>query len=748
MKIAFRATLIFLVAVLTLGASAAGGATDQVLVVLAPPCCAGGAFTVQTLDGTAVGSVPIPATAEPLTFEPSADGSVVYNDWSESDTADGGGGPVWLVGPQQAPFELDSSPEDFDASISPDGSTVVFARHEPATGASDIFVVKSDGTGLMLVASGDQTNYLSLPRFSPGGGSIAYDCTLAQLASPNASLGCGPLPDGSYRTTGVMLMNADGSDKRMVIAGEVGEVGSMDNLSWSPDGQWLTWTGCGPTGADPQACVSQIFAYRTDGSDLLHELSTDNQVTHFPTEQSAWHAEFSSDGAQMLFMRGFDDSGDQGNYFYSVARDGTNEHELFAVPTQYPEVVPPAAGGEPSPTVNATLPTTSDPGQVVFPSWIQQCRGFIVQTFARAATSCVPIPAGTDAIEYAAAANGSIVFSDANHVFAGGGDGGPVWLVGSGKAPVELDSSPYNENPSLSWDGSKVVFDRFDPADGSSDIYVVNANGSGLTLVADGNGAGRLLSPKFSPDGGSIAYSAPSGVMLMNADGSDKRMIVEGQTDSLSWSADGQWLTTVSCVPIVTAEGQTCVNQVFAYRTDGGDLYDRFDPSRQVTHLSDPWGPIDPQFTSDGTKILYLAFVDDSGTQGNFAYMVDRDGSNRHEVFLTDDPLTCAGESCSGSSPLGVTVPPASGNGPPPTVSPTHATVPDVRRLGYRAAEHRLGAVRLKGKVTHRRYSARIRRGHVIAQYPRARTHARLTKKHRTVVKLILSRGRAPKVRR
>jgi hypothetical protein len=31
--------------------------------------------------------------------------------------------------------------------------------------------------------------------------------------------GCGPLPDGSYRGSGVMLVNADGGDKRMILIG-------------------------------------------------------------------------------------------------------------------------------------------------------------------------------------------------------------------------------------------------------------------------------------------------------------------------------------------------------------------------------------------------------------------------------------------------------------------------------------------------------------------------------------------------
>ena len=63
----------------------------------------------------------------------------------------------------------------------------------------------------------------------------------------------------------------------------------------------------------------------------------------------------------------------------------------------------------------------------------------------------------------------------------------------------------------------------------ASDIYVVNADGSGLTMLA--KGAGRLSHPSWSPDGSRIVYAvydeanASAKLWVMNADGSGARQL-------------------------------------------------------------------------------------------------------------------------------------------------------------------------------------------------------------------------------
>jgi hypothetical protein len=187
--------------------------------------------------------------------------AVVYSDLSAGPA--GADGPIWLSRPNAAPVELDPNVNDFEPTISADGSLVTFAREAPAvgniSGGSDIYTIHSDGSDLTFVASGTGTNgmYLSNPTLSPDGSAIAYVCSSIDHPYAENNKFCGPLFDGTSRAGGLMLMNADGSDKRMILS----SVGS--DLSWSPDGQWIATVG------SCSGCHSQVFAYRTDGSDLF-----------------------------------------------------------------------------------------------------------------------------------------------------------------------------------------------------------------------------------------------------------------------------------------------------------------------------------------------------------------------------------------------------------------------------------------------------------------------------------------------
>ncbi len=72
------------------------------------------------------------------------------------------------------------------------------------------------------------------------------------------------------------------------------------------------------------------------------------------------------------------------------------------------------------------------------------------------------------------------------------------------------------------------------------DLYVVNADGSGLRRLTDG------LDPAWSPDGKRIAFTrwrTPWGVYLIHPDGSGEERVVDGvQLKEVAWSPDGKKL--------------------------------------------------------------------------------------------------------------------------------------------------------------------------------------------------------------
>jgi len=171
-RIAVRLFLFCAAIVLTLGVSpmaSSAGAETQIVVPGGP------GFLTETLDGTVTGSVASAAGTFPGNYSAAANGSIAYDDNNGGAVVGG----IWIVNPSQAPLQLDSSPLDSDVAISPDGSKVVFARVDPVTEASDIYVVNADGSGLTLVASGGGNNALGSLSFSPDGSTIAYVCTVA-----------------------------------------------------------------------------------------------------------------------------------------------------------------------------------------------------------------------------------------------------------------------------------------------------------------------------------------------------------------------------------------------------------------------------------------------------------------------------------------------------------------------------------------------------------------------------------------
>ena len=140
---------------------------------------------------------------------------------------------------------------------------------------------------------------------------------------------------------------------------------------------------------------------------------------------------------------------------------------------------------------------------------------------------------------------------------------------GSGLARL-THSDRSDSNPAWSPDGQRIAFvsghsgdlegylkdaDRSDFADrgrvkllGSFDIYLMNADGSGLTQLTDD--AGRDFNPSWSPDGQRIVFisdrDGDSDIYTMNADGSGSITKLTHDVEIATplsvpqWSSDGQ----------------------------------------------------------------------------------------------------------------------------------------------------------------------------------------------------------------
>jgi Tol biopolymer transport system component len=152
-----------------------------------------------------------------------------------------------------------------------------------------------------------------------------------------------------------------------------------------------------------------------------------------------------------------------------------------------------------------------------------------------------------------------------------------IWVMNAdGTGAEDLTNSPgFNETaPEISPDGTEVVYIGTAPDTGgpanyreySNDIWVMNADGSSPEQLTETDSEIHNVSPTWSPDSATIAYStvecppAPppkppkekpdlcgpptaSGLHVMNADGTDKTLLLNDgnliQSGQLYWSPDG-----------------------------------------------------------------------------------------------------------------------------------------------------------------------------------------------------------------
>jgi Tol biopolymer transport system component len=169
-------------------------------------------------------------------------------------------------------------------------------------------------------------------------------------------------------------------------------------------------------------------------------------------------------------------------------------------------------------------------------------------------------------------------------------------------------------NPHWSPDGTRLAFDNDDG------LYIVNADGSGLTKVAGGG------FPTWSPDGTRIAFLAASKgggneIRIANADSTGEMTVTEGggSLDLPAWSPDGSRIAYITW-----AKGAG--PQLYVVNPDGTG------ETRLTDLRSDGMGGYSPSWSPDGSTIAIEVFED-----GNWnIYLARADGSGVRQ--LTDLP--------------------------------------------------------------------------------------------------------------
>jgi Tol biopolymer transport system component/chitodextrinase len=191
-------------------------------------------------------------------------------------------------------------------------------------------------------------------------------------------------------------------------------------------------------------------------------------------------------------------------------------------------------------------------------------------------------------------------------------------------------STNLTNNPAVDWtpawspDGTRIAFasDR----EGPLDLYVMNADGSGVMRV--GTGVGVAWHPTWSPDGTRLAFTcivdpapfpwwsagANYDICAINADGSGFARL----TSEPGWDADPDW----------SPDGARIV---FATDRYGAELVVMDPDGSDVTRLSPGMPGTGPVWSSDGTRIAFDYILpidwDAPWMPHNFVLVMSADGT-------------------------------------------------------------------------------------------------------------------------
>lgn len=481
---------------------------------------------------------------------------------------------------------------------------------EHPEGEPGIFSMSADGSGRRLL-TGDGVTFehetIGL-AISPDGRQIAF----------------------SDDTQDIHLMDVDGSNPRRITTG----LFSYGPLAWSPDGSKIAYIQVGARhdiwvmntdGSNRTLLTNNASSINTrpdwspDGTRIVYEANPPggglmgiwvmdaNGANSVRIATTGDDPSWSPDGKRIAFTRGGD--------LYTIKPDGTDEARVTHPPEFDANVTWAPAGNR--------LLFTTDSAQggadlfTIKPDGTgrQQLThdGLSITAVWQSGTS-VPIRNPPKVVQHEA-----LVFSS-NRVTAENPEGDfEIFLLEmdplAGDVVTQLTSNTSPDvDPKWSPDGGQIAFTC------DTTICTMNADGSNsvrLTFPAAPN-ADSL--PEWSPSGDRIAFSrgsAPAALYTVRTDGSGlAQLALLGDSTAAQWSPDGVWLA-------FTVRISGLDRAIYRINRDGTNLIRLAD----IENLAESV----PRWSPDGSTIAFVKFGTDA-SGGYQLFVMDDDGGNLRQL--------------------------------------------------------------------------------------------------------------------
>lgn len=525
---------------------------------------------------------------------------------------------------------ITSRPEGVAAgvSVSDDGQWLAFASPADLTGqnydrSTELYVMRSDGTGIVQLTND------SSPTAGSVGSVVLSGSGLKILFSANLD----PFGTNPQNRVQLFLINRDGSGLAQLTSFTSGSIGK---LSISDDGTKIAFDHDGNPFGTNADLGGEVFAIDAGGTNL-------RQLTNTPAGHDSGSADLSGSGNRIAFQSNANLVTNNPEFYEEIfaidwngsgLRQVTNTTaliQLFGDPaSQFPSITDDGVTIVFFSNYNNIF-TNFDGNYEIFKIRYDGVGGFqaLTSTPIGSAGSLLPTVSG----------NGSrVAFYRLAPADAGNPDGSPELfaVAGTGGAVRQLSStSPLLiGSPDLSPDGSRIVFTYTADLLGDAELWRVESDGTGRTLVSPA-ALGSVSGPVIAADNQTILYSSAGDPLGLNADGTGEifRINADGSgLAQLTSAASGS-----SARPAIASDGSRVVfdstsdltggntdasSEIFAANLDGTGLTQL--TASPVPDPNNPPASRAPRIDATGTWVAFESNADLDGGNADGSYEVWR----------------------------------------------------------------------------------------------------------------------------